>query len=322
MAVLSVLRSQQLFGRLPWSDASINGWVLDPDRKKMSKSKGEVVTPLGLVDQHGADAIRYWAAAARPGADTTLDANQFRRGGGRPSRCSTSRGSSSASPCRRRRDGHRAGGPPSWPVWPPWWRRRPPPSRATTTPGPSMPEAAFWRFCDDYVELVKGRAYDDAGNPATAASAVTTLRRSLDVLLRLLAPFLPFATEEAWSWWHDGSIHRERWPQLAADGADPPPRSRHRRALVGAAGQDPGPAVAAGAGRPGGRRRRPARLERLAQARADVVAAGHIAELELVPERPSGGGQPGGGLGSAQPSRRSTGCAGSRSRCPPGRAPP
>ena len=76
----SVLRSQQLFDRLPWSDASINGWVLDPDRKKMSKSKGEVVTPLGLVDQHGADAIRYWAAAARPGSDTSLDANQFEVG--------------------------------------------------------------------------------------------------------------------------------------------------------------------------------------------------------------------------------------------------
>jgi valyl-tRNA synthetase len=145
-------------------------------------------------------------------------------------------------------------------------------------------EAAFWRFCDDYVELVKGRAYDDAGDPAAAASAVTTLRTSLDVLLRLLAPCLPFATEEAWSWWHDGSIHRQPWPHLVADGADPLPLevatgvlSSVRRAKTRAQRSLRAPVervVVVDA---------PARLDALALATGDLAAAGHIAELELRP---------------------------------------
>jgi valyl-tRNA synthetase len=113
---------------------------------------------------------------------------------------------------------------------------------------------------------------------------VTTLRTSLDVLLRLLAPFLAFATEEAWSWWHDGSIHREAWPQLGADGADPLPLevatdvlSQVRRAKTQAQRSLRAPVervVVADT---------PSRLEALSLARSDVQAAGHIGRLELVP---------------------------------------
>jgi valyl-tRNA synthetase len=282
----SVLRAQQHFGRLPWSDASINGWVLDPDRKKMSKTKGEVVTPLGLVDQHGADAIRYWAVAARPGTDTALDTNQFRVGRRLAIKvlnvtrfvlglAATAEGAPATEPVDRAQLAALAAVV----------------EEATTAfegydyaRALERTEAAFWRFCDDYVELVKGRAYDDAGRPESSASAVGTLRRSLDVLLRLLAPFLPFATEEAWSWWHDGPIHRQSWPQVAADGADPLPLevatdvlSSVRRAKTQAQRSLRAPVervVVVDA---------PPRLDALGLARADVVAAGHITELELVP---------------------------------------
>jgi valyl-tRNA synthetase len=280
----SVLRAQQHFGELPWTDASINGWVLDPDRKKMSKSKGNVVTPLDFVDQHGADAIRYWAAAARPGTDTALDTNQLRVGRrlaikvlnvtrfvlGLPEAAA---GATATEPVDRAQLAALAAVV----------------DEATAAfagydyaRALERTEAAFWRFCDDYVELVKGRAYDSAGNAAASASAVTTLRTSLDVLLRLLAPFLAFATEEAWSWWHDGSIHRERWPQLSADGADPLPLevatgvlSSVRRAKTQAQRSLRAPVervVVVDA---------PPRLEALASV-PDVRAAGHIAELELV----------------------------------------
>jgi valyl-tRNA synthetase len=282
----SVLRAQQHFGRLPWSDASINGWVLDPERKKMSKSKGNVVTPLDLVDQHGADAVRYWAGAARPGTDTAWDTNQLRVGRrlaikvlnvtrfvlGLPA---APDGAAATEPVDRAQLAALAAVV----------------DEATTAfdgydyaRALERSEAAFWRFCDDYVELVKGRAYDDAGHREASASAVGTLRRSLDVLLRLLAPFLPFAAEEAWSWWHDGSVHRERWPQLAADGADPLPLevatdvlSSVRRAKTQAQRSLRAPVervVVVDA---------PPRLDALERARGDVVAAGHIAELELVP---------------------------------------
>ena len=69
----TVVRSWFEHKQLPWSDTTLNGWVLDPDRKKMSKSIGNVVTPMPLVEEYGADALRYWACNGRPGVDTAVD---------------------------------------------------------------------------------------------------------------------------------------------------------------------------------------------------------------------------------------------------------
>ncbi|MCA1835540.1 MAG: valine--tRNA ligase, partial [Actinobacteria bacterium] len=221
----TVVRSHYEHGSLPWQHVAISGWILDPDRKKMSKSRGNVVVPTDLLEQYGADAVRYWAANARPGIDTAFDPGQMKIGRRLAVKVLNA--------CR-----FALGLPPA-------------PANAAVTEAIDRAmlaqlatliadatrafenydyaralqatEEFFWRFCDDYLELVKVRAYQDGPDSDSARAA---LRIAVSVLLRLFAPFLPYVTEEAWSWarteagalpgFTAGSIHRASWP----DGAE------------------------------------------------------------------------------------------------------
>ncbi len=214
----TLLRSHQESGQLPWSNAAISGWILDPDRKKMSKSKGNVVVPAEPIDNHGADGVRYWAAAARLGTDAAFDEAQMKVGRKLAVKILNA---------ARFALGFEV-----------------PAADATVTEALDqamlldlaavideateafasydhtkaleVAEKFFWGFTDDYLELVKDRAYGQGGvTEQEQASAVLALRIALHNLLRLFAPFLPYATEEVWSWWQTGSIHRSAWPKSA-----------------------------------------------------------------------------------------------------------
>ena len=281
----AVVRAHFDAGTVPWHNCALSGWILDPDRKKMSKSRGNVQVPTDLLERYGADAVRYWAACGRPGTDTAFDEQQFRIG----RRLAVKLLNVSKFALRFDDPG---------------------PGEVTETLDRSMlhrladlvtdatraleafdyaralerTESFFWGFADDHVELVKARAYGEYG-PDAAASACRALRTALAVLQQLFAPFMPFVAEEVWSWWHDTSVHASQWPE-------PEPL----RAAAGDAGALPSAVASAALGevrRAKSEARRPLRTEVLratvtdtterlavlAEVADDVRAAGRVTEL-------------------------------------------
>ena len=227
----TVVRSHFQENSLPFKNALISGWVLDPDRKKMSKSVGNVVTPMPLIETHGADALRYWAASGRPGTDTAIDEAQMKIG-----RRLAIKTLNASKFVLGRLEGITIPSPAE--ITEPIDRDfiallANVVNEATAAFNTydyaralERTEAFFWTFCDNYVELVKTRAYGE-GELATEAgtnSARATLSVTLSVLQRLLAPFIPFVTEEVWRWWHDGSVHVAPWPVISELGDVTPSR--------------------------------------------------------------------------------------------------
>jgi valyl-tRNA synthetase len=284
----TIVRSELSFGALPWKRAAISGFILDPDRKKMSKSKGNVVTPLALLEEHGSDAIRYWAAGGRPGTDTAYEVGQMKIGRRlaikilNASKFALGTGATEDRLAVREPIDRALLAQLAAVV-----------ERATTaldayeySRALEATETFFWTFCDDYLELVKERAYGERGEEA-AASARATLGITLSTVLRLLAPFLPFVTEEVWAWWQDGSVHRADWPDAAqvealVGDADPLVLADASQVLsaVRKAKSEAKVSMRAEVARAFVRAPEQS-VRRLESAADDLRAAGHIASLEL-----------------------------------------
>jgi len=207
----------------PWEHVTISGWILDPDRKKMSKSVGNVVTPIDLLDKYTTDAGRYWAASARLGVDTAFDENVWKVGKrlvtklynagkfvlgqtGEVYPISTELDRAFVAELQALVERVTA-------LYEEW----------NYAHGLQETESFFWgHFTDTYLELAKPRArwFEDGVEGealAQSGSAVAALRLGFDVLLRLFAPVLPYISEEIWSWTFaeekaQPSIHRAPWP--------------------------------------------------------------------------------------------------------------
>ncbi|WP_292835556.1 valine--tRNA ligase [Microbacterium sp.] len=231
----TMLRSALEDDRAPWTDASISGFIVDPDRKKMSKSKGNVVTPADILDQHGTDAVRYWSASSRLGADAAFDPQnptQVKIGRRLAIKVLNAAKFVLSFPVS---DGAQVTHALDASMLATLDQVVVDATRAFDAfdhaRALEVTEAFFWTFCDDYLELVKERAYNqtDAGQP----SAALALRLALSTLLRLLAPVLAFAAEEAWSWFEEGSIHTAPWPEPLGIEGDPTLLTATSAALIG-----------------------------------------------------------------------------------------
>ncbi len=209
----SVVRAHLENKELPWAHAAISGWILDPDRKKMSKSKGNVVTPMEMLDEYSSDAVRYWAASGRPGTDTAFDVGQMKIG----RRLAIKLLNATKFVLTISQDGNVES--ITEPVDQALMVKLSATVNAATkafeefnyAKALDVAETFFWEFTDDYVELVKERAYGEKDGVNTE-SARSALYISLTTLLRLFAPFLPFTTEETWSWFNSDSVHAQEWP--------------------------------------------------------------------------------------------------------------
>ncbi|MGO2792391.1 valine--tRNA ligase [Microbacterium gubbeenense] len=280
----TMLRSVLEDDRPAWRHAAISGFIVDPDRKKMSKSKGNVVTPADILDKHGSDAVRYWAASSRLGTDAAFDpqnptqikigrrlaikvlnAAKFALGFDAPEGSEVTEPLDLAMLAALDRVIDQATA--SLDAY----------DHARAL---EVSESFFWTFCDDYLELVKERAYE--GGPAGASAAVA-LRTALSTLLRLLAPVISFATEEAWSWFQDGSVHTAPWPVSSGAAGDPAVLEIASQALIGvrrakteAKASQRTPVASATITAPG------SQLALLQLAAADLKAVGRIEELTIV----------------------------------------
>ena len=225
-AFSTIVKAWMHEGEIPWYHVILSGWILDPDRKKMSKSKGNVVTPDDLLVEWSSDAVRYWAARARLGTDTAFDPSVFKVG----KRLSTKIFNASRFVLMQLESG---GGEVPGPEHISESldlalieRLRTVTEQATKAfdafdyaAALQVVEESFWQFCDHYLELVKLRSYSDEDTPGRR-SALAALGLGLNAYLRLLAPFMPYVTEEVWSWSFAGedrtkSVHTSAWPTTA-----------------------------------------------------------------------------------------------------------
>ncbi|QIT35963.1 valine--tRNA ligase [Wolbachia endosymbiont of Brugia pahangi] len=219
-AFYTILKAYYHANSLPWKNIMVSGWCLADDKKKMSKSKGNIITPKSILDTYGADVVRYWTANSRLGVDTVYSENILKIG----KRLVTKLWNASkfVSIFMER---YQAVSINSVSETMDQWilsKLYKVIEKATNNllqfeycEALGAVEGFFWKdFCDNYLELAKKRAYGDKVSSKANLSAKQSLTYVLNTILRLFAPFLPYITEQIYhQLYSDNSVHnRGNWP--------------------------------------------------------------------------------------------------------------
>ena len=222
-AFYTIAKAMMHSNTIPWNEVLISGFILDPDRKKMSKSKGNVVTPQHLIDTYGADSIRYWAARARLGVDTAFEEQIMAQGKKLVNKIFNASkfvfNIVSQSALKDVKDYEPFITSKTDISWLSGLSKMLATAKTALdgydyATALDVIEKRFWDFCDNYLEIVKKRAYSESDR-----SAAASLMKTIDVFLSAFAPFVPFITEEIYQArpWGEGtgqSIHNTLWPNV------------------------------------------------------------------------------------------------------------
>ncbi len=222
----TVVKCYEHTGEVPFDSVMINGMVLDENREKMSKSKGNIVAPDEVVEKFPVDAARYWAAGSAVGDDLPYKEKGLRAGEKLLRKLwNASKLVDSLTPDERVEFDH-----DDLQELDRWLLASLDEEVAYITEKLESYEFSkardrlrsfFWHtFCDDYLEIAKQRIRE--GEDASAAYTLQVAHRRF---LKLFAPFLAHITEELWRDMHgvadeERSVHRADWPEPLGLDAD------------------------------------------------------------------------------------------------------
>jgi valyl-tRNA synthetase len=221
--------------KIPWKNLMISGWCLAADKTKMSKSKGNVVNPINLFADKGADVVRYWSACSKLGADIAYSEQMFAIG-----KKLVNKLWNAAKFCQQyfiEMNGFEVETLQQaieknyiFEYVDLWMLDKLEQTlekvqiefaRYEYSTAKTIAEDFFWNiFCDNYLEIVKVRAYNPNDNNLPGKiSAIYSLYFALEVILKLFAPILPYVTEEIYQALYPNklnSIHQKAsWPRLS-----------------------------------------------------------------------------------------------------------
>lgn len=222
-AFYTILKAHLHQNTLPWKNIMVSGWCLAEDRSKMSKSKGNVLVPGKLLEQYGADVIRYWSANSRLGADTAYSEDVMKNGKRLVNKLWNAAKFVSQHFDKLSAEDKKANlidvKEKITHEFDQWVINKLVElvNNATNelqnyeyANAMHLTEKFFWSvFCDNYLEISKTRAYDEENkNPNGQYSSILTLYHVMKTLLKLFAPFMPHITEELYQiLYSDNSIH-------------------------------------------------------------------------------------------------------------------